>query len=158
MKKSYLENFKNLKIYFRCGDINLHTASDGTKYLEMDERQTKTWTGENINDVIVEKDEIDTRNTHIHDRSLYQVRVITVFTVFRLLTDFVCLYTHEFWISLCKIVRSSVILLWPSFTGLVQTLNKKNPKGLKRPPLSKMIRWCKYFTYVSKRNYKHDFF
>jgi len=28
--------------------------------------------------------------------SLYQVRVITVFTVFRLLTDFVCLYTYEF--------------------------------------------------------------
>jgi len=27
---------------------------------------------------------------------LYQVRVITVFTVFRLLTDFVCLYTYEF--------------------------------------------------------------
>ena len=35
----------------------------------------------------------------------------TVFTVFRLLTDFVCLYTYEFWLSLCKIVRSSVILL-----------------------------------------------
>jgi hypothetical protein len=27
-----------------------------------------------------------------------------VFTVLRLLTDFVCLYTHEFWFSLCKIV------------------------------------------------------
>ena len=36
-----------------------------------------------------------------------------VFTVFRLLTDFVCLYTYEFWLSLCKIVRSSVILLLP---------------------------------------------
>jgi hypothetical protein len=33
--------------------------------------------------------------------------------VFRLLTDFVCLYTYEFWLSLCKIVRSSVILLLP---------------------------------------------
>ena len=96
MKKSYLETFLNLKIYFRWGDINLHTASDGTKYLEMDERQTKTCTGEHINDVIIEKDEIDTRNTHIHDRSLYQVRVITVFTVFRLLTDFVYLYNYEF--------------------------------------------------------------
>jgi hypothetical protein len=42
-----------------------------------------------------------------------QVRVITVFTVFRLLTDFVCLYNYEFWLSLCKIVRSSVILLLP---------------------------------------------
>jgi hypothetical protein len=40
----------------------------------------------------------------------YQVGVITVFTVFRLLTDFVFLYTYEFWLSLCKIARSSVIL------------------------------------------------
>jgi hypothetical protein len=32
-----------------------------------------------------------------------------------LLTDFVCLYTYEFWLSLCKIVRSSVILLLPLF-------------------------------------------
>ena len=45
--------------------------------------------------------------------ALYQVRVITVFTVFRLLTDFVCLYNYEFWLSLCKIVRSSVILSLP---------------------------------------------
>ena len=45
--------------------------------------------------------------------TLYQVRVITVFTVFRLLTDFVCLYNYEFGLSLCKIVRSSVILLLP---------------------------------------------
>ena len=43
-------------------------------------------------------------------------RVITVFTVFRLLTDFVCLYNYEFWLSLCKIVRSSVILLLPLFS------------------------------------------
>ena len=28
--------------------------------------------------------------------ALCQVRVITVFTVFRLLTDFVCLYNYEF--------------------------------------------------------------
>ena len=41
---------------------------------------------------------------------------IMVFTVFRLLTDFVCLYNYEFWLSLCKIVRSSVILLLPLFT------------------------------------------
>ena len=46
-------------------------------------------------------------------KCLYQVRVITVFSVFRLLTDFVCLYTYEFWLSLWKIVRSSVILLLP---------------------------------------------
>jgi hypothetical protein len=30
-----------------------------------------------------------------------------------LLPDFVCLYTYEFLLSLCKIVRSSVILLLP---------------------------------------------
>jgi hypothetical protein len=34
----------------------------------------------------------------------------------RLLTNFVCLYSYEFWLSLCKIVRSSVILLLPLFT------------------------------------------
>ena len=34
-----------------------------------------------------------------------------IITVFRLLTDFVCLYTYEFWLYICKIVRSSVILL-----------------------------------------------
>ena len=34
-----------------------------------------------------------------------------VFTVFRFLTDFVCLYNYEFWLSLCKIVRRSLILL-----------------------------------------------
>jgi hypothetical protein len=45
------------------------------------------------------------------------VRVITVFTVFQLLTDFVCLYNYEFWLSLCKIVRSSVILLLPLCIG-----------------------------------------
>ena len=39
------------------------------------------------------------------------------FSVFWLLTDFVCLYNYEFWLSLCKIVRSSVILLLPLFTG-----------------------------------------
>jgi hypothetical protein len=45
-------------------------------------------------------------------KCLYQVSVITVFTVFQLLTDFVCLYNYEFWLSLCKIARSSVILLF----------------------------------------------
>ena len=39
-------------------------------------------------------------------------------TVFRLLTDFVCLYNYEFWLSLCKIVRSSVILLLPLLVNL----------------------------------------
>ena len=40
-----------------------------------------------------------------------------VFTVFRLLTDFFCLYTYEFLLSLCKIVRSSVILLLSLFSA-----------------------------------------
>ena len=31
--------------------------------------------------------------------------------------DFVCLYNYEFWLSLCKIVRSSVILLLPLFVS-----------------------------------------
>ena len=44
----------------------------------------------------------------------------TVFTVFQLLTDFVCLYNYEFWLSLCKIVRSSVILLLPLFSTIFQ--------------------------------------
>ena len=36
-----------------------------------------------------------------------------VFPVFRLLTDFVCLLTYEFCLSLWKIARYSVILLLP---------------------------------------------
>jgi hypothetical protein len=39
-----------------------------------------------------------------------------------LLTDFVCLYNYEFGLSLCKIVRSSVILLLPLFTSTSQKL------------------------------------
>jgi hypothetical protein len=49
---------------------------------------------------------------------------ITVFPVFRLLPDFVCLYTYVFWLSLCKIVQSSVILflrLFDSFTVATMT-------------------------------------
>jgi hypothetical protein len=46
-------------------------------------------------------------------KCLYQVRVITVFTVSLLLTDFVSLYTYEFWLSLWKVVRSSVICYYP---------------------------------------------
>ena len=67
-------------------------------------------------------------------KCLYQVRVITVFTVFRLLTDFVCLYNYEFWLSLCKIVRSSVILLLPLFTAsttcvLAEPMGKESSEG-----------------------------
>jgi hypothetical protein len=35
------------------------------------------------------------------------------FHSFPLVTDFVCLYTYEFWLSLWKIVRSSVICYYP---------------------------------------------
>ena len=61
-------------------------------------------------------------------KCLYQVRVITIFTVFRLLTDFVCLYAYEFWLSLWKIVRSSVILLLPIFTVFSEYLCHKWPR------------------------------
>ena len=50
--------------------------------------------------------------------------MISGFTVFRLLTDFVCLYNYEFGLSLCKIVRSSVILLLPLFIEI----NNTNPE------------------------------
>lgn len=40
-----------MKYLFRWGDVTMHTASDGTRYLELNERQTKTRTGENISDV-----------------------------------------------------------------------------------------------------------
>lgn len=39
------------KLSFRWGDVTLHTSSDGDTYLELNERQTKTRTGENICDV-----------------------------------------------------------------------------------------------------------
>jgi hypothetical protein len=67
-------------------------------------------------------------------KCLYQVRVITVFTVFRLFTDFVCLYNYEFSLSLCKIVRSSVILLLPLlriFLILMVTNCKMKARSLK---------------------------
>jgi hypothetical protein len=51
-------------------------------------------------------------------------RIFHTSVIFRLLTDFVCLYTYEFWLSLCKIVRSSVILLLPLLLEI--TLFAKN--------------------------------
>ena len=38
------------------------------------------------------------------------------FHSFPVVDCFVCLCNYEFWLSLCKIVRSSVILLLPLFT------------------------------------------
>ena len=47
---------------------------------------------------------------------IFSVYILMSFDVFRLMTDFFCLYTYEFWFSLCKIARSSVILLLLLFT------------------------------------------
>jgi hypothetical protein len=43
--------FKSCKFAFRWGDGTLYIDSDGSRYLELSERQTKTHTGENISDV-----------------------------------------------------------------------------------------------------------
>jgi hypothetical protein len=43
------------------------------------------------------------------------------FTVFRLLTDFVCLYTYELWLSLCKIVQSSFDFPFVRLLGVLLT-------------------------------------
>jgi hypothetical protein len=59
---------------------------------------------------------------------------------FRLLTDFVCLYNYEFWLSLCKIVRSSVILLLPLFTTKCTSCTERplpRPSGYE-PVLSRL--------------------
>ena len=74
------------------------------------------------------------------------VRVITVFTVFRLLTDFVCLYNYEFWLSLCKIVRSSVILLLPLLMvkkyGLEKTDRATSLKPRRRSHPFRLVWWA----------------
>ena len=60
---------------------------------------------------------IKSQNTIIYTVvNVLNIYIYTVFTVFRLLTEFVCLYTYEFSLSLCKIARSSGILLLPLFT------------------------------------------
>jgi hypothetical protein len=60
---------------------------------------------------------IKSQNTIIYTVvNVLNIYIYTVFTIFRLLNDFVCLYTYEFWLSLCKIARSSVISLLPLFT------------------------------------------
>jgi hypothetical protein len=71
------------------------------------------------------------------------VFAFTVFTVFRLLTDFVCLYNYEFGLSLCKIVRSSVILLLPLWKSSIG----ENTLGNKMYH----IRWrkCQKYFYVT---------
>ena len=48
------------------------------------------------------------------------------FHSFPMLPDFVCLYNYEIWLSLCKIVLSSVILLLPLFTKYCKDVEKKD--------------------------------
>jgi hypothetical protein len=55
-------------------------------------------------------------NSCHNSTKLSEVNVKNIFTPHidkKMLTDFVCLYTYEFWLPLCKIARSSVILLLP---------------------------------------------
>ena len=52
-----------------------------------------------------------------------------------MLTDFVCLYTYELWLSLCKIVRSSVILLLPLYKTCLQ-------KIFVIQAISLFVKWC----------------
>jgi hypothetical protein len=42
---------KYSNFYFRWGDITLNTASNGARYLQLNERQTKTSSGENLSDI-----------------------------------------------------------------------------------------------------------
>ena len=51
------------------------------------------------------------------------------FSVFWLLTDFVCLYTYEFWLSLCKIARSCY---YPYLVIFGLNLVSFHPKILKK--------------------------
>jgi hypothetical protein len=70
-----------------------YQRSNHNPYIE--EEQTTQWPKEKV-----QKDkQRSTQHTYKTKDCLYQVRVITVFTVFRLLTDFVCLYNYEFWLS-----------------------------------------------------------
>ena len=80
----------------------------------------------------------------VNIRRVSHVRVITVFTVFRLLTDFVCLYTYEVSLSLCNIVRSSVILLLPLCEA-----ETTNPSGA--PEFTYGLQWglcCSTLSYL----------
>ena len=57
-------------------------------------------------------------STHHFFRNAYTRSLRSLqFSVFRLLTDFVCLYTYEFWLSFWKTVRSPVILILPLYTA-----------------------------------------
>jgi hypothetical protein len=76
------------------------------------------------------------------------------FSGFRLLTDCVCLYTYEFWLSRWKIVRSSVILLFSLFVSAQWSLmiqyKAQFPDHFHKMPLfTDMIYcWWIYLTYT----------
>ena len=65
-----------------------------------------------------------------------------VVVFFILNIDFVCLYTYEFLLSLCKIARSSVILLLALFNSIPEVVM---PSSYKTPDE------CLDFLYVQKR-------
>ena len=66
-------------------------------------------------------------------------------SLYRLLTDFVCLYNYEFWLSLCKIVRSSVILLLPLLIDM-------RARYLNRSAM-RMYEFC-YFLFLAREHLK----
>ena len=80
-------------------------------------------------------------------------RVITVFPVFRLLTDFVCLCTYEFWLSLLKIVRSSVILLLPLINHWRSTIPQISTKqAITSYPKSLNTKWPRHICRLRSRS------
>ena len=66
-------------------------------YISMERRLNKIWHAHLCLNLNYNFCSVTTMNW----KCLYQVRVIT---------DFVCLYAYEFWLSLWKIVRSSVVI------------------------------------------------
>jgi hypothetical protein len=75
---SIIVSYKKLQINIVNIHWKLHKSSTKIQYNGEKENDKKT-------------------NKIVHRKHMnFQVRVITVFTVFRLLTDFVCLYTYEF--------------------------------------------------------------
>ena len=50
----------------------------------------------------------------------YYLFMINKAVPFPVVNWFVCLYTYEFWLSLCKIVRSSVIFVLPLFRNITE--------------------------------------
>ena len=62
------------------------------------------------------KNQLSSATFYMPVQSQNNKRGLSCLSALLLLTDFVCLYNYEFGLSLCKIVRSSVILLLPLLT------------------------------------------